>query len=79
MKVQGVEISPDPVVSGQPATFNISASTGEMFLHVLVFTLLMYFIYLLIWLSLRVYSSNSMLRITIIIVLSTQVTGLINT
>ncbi|KAL5575018.1 hypothetical protein UlMin_017679 [Ulmus minor] len=29
VKVQGVEISPNPVVSGQPATFNISASTGQ--------------------------------------------------
>uniref|UniRef100_A0A1J3FK47 Putative phosphatidylglycerol/phosphatidylinositol transfer protein n=1 Tax=Noccaea caerulescens TaxID=107243 RepID=A0A1J3FK47_NOCCA len=29
VKVKGVEISPDPVVSGQAATFNISGSTGE--------------------------------------------------
>ncbi|KAK9291011.1 hypothetical protein L1049_009194 [Liquidambar formosana] len=29
VKVQGVEISPYPVVRGQPATFSISASTGE--------------------------------------------------
>ncbi|KAK9279008.1 hypothetical protein L1049_012683 [Liquidambar formosana] len=29
VKVQGIEISPDPVVTGKPATFNISASTGE--------------------------------------------------
>ncbi|GMY24125.1 putative phosphatidylglycerol/ phosphatidylinositol transfer protein DDB_G0282179 [Fagus crenata] len=29
VKVNGVEISPNPVVSGKPATFNISASTGQ--------------------------------------------------
>lgn len=29
VKVSGVEIVPDPVVSGQPATFKISASTGK--------------------------------------------------
>ncbi|KAL5218996.1 hypothetical protein ABZP36_019680 [Zizania latifolia] len=29
VKVSGVEIVPDPVVSGQPATFKISASTGR--------------------------------------------------
>ncbi|KAL6276631.1 putative phosphatidylglycerol/phosphatidylinositol transfer protein [Prunus yedoensis var. nudiflora] len=29
VKVQGVEILPDPVVRGKPATFNISASTGQ--------------------------------------------------
>ncbi|KAF8395478.1 hypothetical protein HHK36_019424 [Tetracentron sinense] len=29
VKVQGVEISPDPVVSGQPATFSISGYTGQ--------------------------------------------------
>ncbi|KAK1586523.1 hypothetical protein Q3G72_003417 [Acer saccharum] len=29
VKVQEVEISPDPVVSGNPATFNISASTVQ--------------------------------------------------
>uniref|UniRef100_A0A2N9H592 MD-2-related lipid-recognition domain-containing protein n=1 Tax=Fagus sylvatica TaxID=28930 RepID=A0A2N9H592_FAGSY len=30
VKVNGVEISPNPVVSGKPATFNISASTGDL-------------------------------------------------
>lgn len=30
VKVQGVVISPNPVVSGQPATFNITASTGKL-------------------------------------------------
>jgi hypothetical protein len=29
VKVSSVEIIPDPVVRGQPATFKISASTGE--------------------------------------------------
>ncbi|CAK9159069.1 unnamed protein product [Ilex paraguariensis] len=29
VKVDGVEISPDPVVTGKPATFNISASTAQ--------------------------------------------------
>lgn len=29
VKVQGVEILPDPVVRGKPATFNISATTGQ--------------------------------------------------
>lgn len=29
MKVSGVEIVPDPVVRGEPATFKISASTGN--------------------------------------------------
>jgi len=29
VKVRGVEISPDPVVSGKPATFKISASTDQ--------------------------------------------------
>ncbi|XP_057954337.1 uncharacterized protein LOC131148566 [Malania oleifera] len=29
VKVQDIEISPNPVVAGQPATFNLSASTGE--------------------------------------------------
>ncbi|XP_062082476.1 uncharacterized protein LOC133788865 [Humulus lupulus] len=29
VKVHGVKISPDPVVIGKPATFNISASTGQ--------------------------------------------------
>ncbi|KAK6944132.1 MD-2-related lipid-recognition domain [Dillenia turbinata] len=29
VKVQGVEISPNPVARGKPATFSISASTGE--------------------------------------------------
>ncbi|OMO77016.1 hypothetical protein COLO4_25392 [Corchorus olitorius] len=29
VKVNGVNISPNPVVRGKPATFNISASTGE--------------------------------------------------
>lgn len=29
VKILGVEISPDPVVAGKPATFNISASTGK--------------------------------------------------
>lgn len=29
MKVQGVKISPNPVVPGKQATFNISASTGN--------------------------------------------------
>ncbi|XVF55891.1 hypothetical protein PTKIN_Ptkin06aG0072700 [Pterospermum kingtungense] len=28
VKVQGVEISPDPIARGQPATFSISATTG---------------------------------------------------
>jgi hypothetical protein len=28
VKVSAVEIIPDPVQPGQPATFNISASTG---------------------------------------------------
>ncbi|KAE8786354.1 Splicing factor 3B subunit 4 [Hordeum vulgare] len=30
VKVSGVEISPDPVVRGKPATFKISASTGNL-------------------------------------------------
>ncbi|XP_021279344.1 putative phosphatidylglycerol/phosphatidylinositol transfer protein DDB_G0282179 [Herrania umbratica] len=29
VKVEGVDISPDPVVKGKPATFTISASTGQ--------------------------------------------------
>ncbi|XVF69291.1 hypothetical protein PTKIN_Ptkin11bG0069200 [Pterospermum kingtungense] len=29
VKVDGVNISPNPVVRGKPATFNISASTGQ--------------------------------------------------
>ncbi|GLT48640.1 hypothetical protein SLA2020_222510 [Shorea laevis] len=29
VKVQGVDISPDPVVSGNPATFTISASSDQ--------------------------------------------------
>ncbi|KAK4776146.1 hypothetical protein SAY87_024107 [Trapa incisa] len=29
VKVSGVEISPNPVARGQPATFSISATTGE--------------------------------------------------
>ncbi|GAB2234902.1 hypothetical protein Droror1_Dr00004172 [Drosera rotundifolia] len=29
LEVKGVEISPDPVASGKPATFSISASTGD--------------------------------------------------
>ncbi|GAB2274528.1 hypothetical protein Dimus_009296 [Dionaea muscipula] len=29
VKVKGVEISPNPVVSGQPATFSIHASSGK--------------------------------------------------
>ncbi|XP_022730168.1 phosphatidylglycerol/phosphatidylinositol transfer protein-like isoform X2 [Durio zibethinus] len=29
VKVDGVDISPNPVVRGQPATFTISASTGQ--------------------------------------------------
>lgn len=29
MKVSGVEVVPDPVVRGEPATFKISASTGN--------------------------------------------------
>ncbi|XP_054793507.1 uncharacterized protein LOC129299093 [Prosopis cineraria] len=29
VKVIGVEISPDPVIRGKPATFEISAATGE--------------------------------------------------
>eukprot|EP00257_Ricinus_communis_P014963 XP_015572769.1 putative phosphatidylglycerol/phosphatidylinositol transfer protein DDB_G0282179 isoform X1 [Ricinus communis] len=29
VKVKRVDISPDPVLSGNPATFNISASTGQ--------------------------------------------------
>ncbi|BBN68971.1 MD-2-related lipid recognition domain-containing protein / ML domain-containing protein [Prunus dulcis] len=33
VKVQGVEILPDPVVRGKPATFNISASTGTMLMY----------------------------------------------
>ncbi|KAK7851601.1 serine/threonine-protein kinase ctr1 [Quercus suber] len=31
VKVHGFEVSPYPVVSGRPATFNISASTGNFF------------------------------------------------
>lgn len=30
VKVSGVEMSPDPVVRGKPATFSISASTGKV-------------------------------------------------
>ncbi|XP_077225902.1 uncharacterized protein LOC143859110 [Tasmannia lanceolata] len=29
VKVSGIEVSPDPVVSGKPATFSISASTDK--------------------------------------------------
>ncbi|XP_016704285.2 putative phosphatidylglycerol/phosphatidylinositol transfer protein DDB_G0282179 [Gossypium hirsutum] len=29
VKVDGVDISPNPVISGKPATFTISASTGQ--------------------------------------------------
>ncbi|MBA0732509.1 hypothetical protein Gogos_016596 [Gossypium gossypioides] len=29
VKVNGIDISPNPVVSGKPATFSISASTGQ--------------------------------------------------
>lgn len=29
VKVEGVDMIPDPVVSGEPATFNIKASTGK--------------------------------------------------
>jgi len=29
VKVSGVEVVPDPVVRGEPATFKISASTGN--------------------------------------------------
>lgn len=29
VKVEGVDMVPDPVVSGKPATFKISASTGN--------------------------------------------------
>uniref|UniRef100_A0A2P2JV73 Putative phosphatidylglycerol/phosphatidylinositol transfer protein DDB_G0282179 isoform X2 n=1 Tax=Rhizophora mucronata TaxID=61149 RepID=A0A2P2JV73_RHIMU len=29
VKVYGVDISPNPVVTGEPATFNISGSTGQ--------------------------------------------------
>ena len=31
VKVHGFEVSPYPVVSGRPATFNILASTGNFF------------------------------------------------
>lgn len=34
VKVSGVEISPNPVVRGKPATFKISAATGEFTLSV---------------------------------------------
>lgn len=30
VKVSGVDMSPDPVVRGEPATFKISASTGKV-------------------------------------------------
>lgn len=30
MKVDGVDILPDPVVRGKPATFKISAATGDV-------------------------------------------------
>lgn len=33
VKVHGVVISPDPIVTGQPATFSISANTGTHSLH----------------------------------------------
>ena len=29
VKVQGVEISPNPIARGKPATFSISATTGN--------------------------------------------------
>ncbi|MBA0604917.1 hypothetical protein Godav_017543 [Gossypium davidsonii] len=29
VKINGIDISPNPVVSGKPATFSISASTGQ--------------------------------------------------
>ena len=42
VKVSGVEIVPDPVVRGEPATFKISASTGKKsFTHPFIFSLLL--------------------------------------
>lgn len=33
VEVKGVEISPDPIARGQPATFSIAATTGTLVLH----------------------------------------------
>lgn len=30
VEVKGVEITPDPIARGQPATFNIAATTGAL-------------------------------------------------
>lgn len=34
VKVKGVDISPDPIARGEPATFSISANTGTHSLHI---------------------------------------------
>ena len=36
VKVSGVEISPDPVESGKPATFKISATSSNLSLFLLI-------------------------------------------
>ncbi|WCJ40130.1 MD-2-related lipid recognition domain-containing protein [Euphorbia peplus] len=43
VKVDGVKISPEPVVTGNPTTFNLSASTGQYIGGGKVFILISYF------------------------------------
>jgi len=35
VQVKGVQISPEPIARGSPATFTISATTSTAYLHVL--------------------------------------------
>jgi len=39
VEVSGVEISPDPIARGQPATFSIAATTGTLWFNMFVMIL----------------------------------------
>ncbi|XXG86195.1 hypothetical protein AAC387_Pa11g1136 [Persea americana] len=65
VEVKGVQISPDPVVRGKLATFNISASTSKFMLP--RFVILLYFVSLLREISfLLIDSLSSPLHVTLI-------------
>ncbi|CAH2054003.1 unnamed protein product, partial [Thlaspi arvense] len=56
VKVQGVDISPNPIARGEPATFSISANTEGSFI-VLVRSCLVWYLFL-IWVSFVLYEDN---------------------
>lgn len=55
VEVSGVDISPDPIARGQPATFSIAATTGTLWFNMFVMILVSFrFYYILVYVTVSI-------------------------